>query len=568
MYIPDINYSVYEIVDNAVDQFMAGYGDTIDVLIEEDGSIMVQDYGQGLPIGDSQDMPGTSQAELALSRLKAGGKFDDNSNVKSAGLNGVGSSAINFLSEYFSVRISKGRKLYGLDFVQGIVTDDHLYELEWTDEYAENGTLIMLKPDDEIWEKIGPTLDVPVIHRRLKQLAYLNPGLTINFQVDNYNGHEISESYYFENGVGDYINELTANKELLFDPMYVSKEVDGIDVSIALAYTEAVDHHIIAFTNNVPNPENKSSHLVGFKAGLAQAIKDFQEESSNKAIKNPISAEDTREGVVAVISVKVVAPNYISQGKTCLNMPSVRKACNEIIQEYLEEYIDKHPNEAKLILEKALEAQRVRETVRKAKETARKSKGMGNGPKPEKLVKCVSKVPEECCLWLCEGDSAASSSKAARNEQVDAIFPAFGKVNNTYNYTLDKILISSKMIDVVKILECGIGEDFDINKLRYHKIIILSDADEDGKHIQCLWATFFWKHMPQLIENGHLYFAVPPLYAIKQGKHFEYAYSAKERDEIINRTTGKFDLIRYKGLTNVWPLPFYPDSRQGSIFIG
>ena len=478
MYIPDINYSVYEIVDNAVDQFMAGFGDTIDVLIEEDGTIMVQDYGQGLPIGDSKDMPGTSQAELALSRLKAGGKFDDNSNVKSAGLNGVGSSAINFLSEYFSVRISKNKKLYGLDFVQGIVTDDHLYELEWTDEFAENGTLIVLKPDNEIWEKIGPTLDIPVIHKRLKQLAYLNPGLTINFQVENYNNYEIAESYYFENGVGDYINELTNNKDLLFEPMYVSKEVDGIDVSIALAYTDSIDHNIIAFTNNVPNPDGKSSHLVGFKAGLAQVIKDYQEESSTKTIKNPISAEDTREGIIAVISVKVIAPNYISQGKTCLNMPSVRKAVSDTIKDFMEEFIDKNPMNAKIILDKALDAQRVRETVRKAKETARKTKGLVATTKPEKLVKCVSKDPSESCLWIVEGDSAAGSAKSARNEQIDAIFPAFGKVNNTYDYSLDKVIDSSKILDVVKILECGIGEDFDLDKLRYHKIISLADADE------------------------------------------------------------------------------------------
>ena len=548
MYIPDINYSVYEIVDNAVDQFMAGFGDTIDVLIEEDGTIMVQDYGQGLPIGDSKDMPGVSQAELALSRLKAGGKFDDTSNVKSAGLNGVGSSAINFLSEYFSVRISKNKKLYGLDFVQGIVTDDHLYELEWTDEFAENGTLIVLKPDDEIWSSIGSILDISTIHKRLKQLAYLNPGLTINFQVDNYNNYEISESYCFENGVGDYINELTNNKSLLFDALYTTRTIDNIDISIALAYTESNDYNIMAFTNNVPNPDAKSSHLVGFKAGLADVIKDYQIESTTKTIKNPIVAEDTREGVVAIISVKVIAPNYISQGKTCLNMPSVRKAVSDTIKDFMEEFIDKNPMSAKIILDKALDAQRVRETVRKAKETARKAKGLVATTKPEKLVKCVSKDPSESCLWIVEGDSAAGSAKSARNEQIDAIFPAFGKVNNTYDYSLDKVIDSSKILDVVKILECGIGEDFDIEKLRYNKIISLADADVDGLHIQCLWATFFWKHMPQLIEEGMFYLAVPPLYGIKQGKNITYAYSDAERDALLENIQGKYEVLRYKGL--------------------
>ena len=546
MYIPNINYSVYELVDNAVDQYMIGNGDTINVLIDEDGSLMVQDFGAGLPIGPSQDIPEMSQAELALSRLQAGGKFEDNG-IKSAGLNGVGASCINFLSEYFYTRISKQGKLYGLDFEQGLIVNQ-LYEMEdEDDEYPENGTLIMLKPDEEIWAEIGNTFDISAINRRLKQLAYLNPGLTINFQVNDYNGHNIEESYFFEEGVKSYVEELTENKDLILDPIYVSKEVDGIEVSIALAYTEAVDHVILGFTNNVPNTDNKSSHLSGLKAGLSDVVKDYQVEVTSK-LKNPITAEDTREGVVAVVSVKVASPNYIGQGKDYLNMPSVRKAVSDVIKECMEDYIDKNPNNAKLILEKALEAQRVRETVRKAKETARKTKGMGNGPKPEKLVKCVSKTPEESVIWLVEGDSAAGSAKQARNEQCDAIFPAFGKINNTYGYTLDKIFSSSKILDVVKILECGIGEDFDMEKLRYHKIISLSDADVDGLHIQCLWATFFWKHMPQIIENGMFYLAVPPLYGIKQGKELTYVYSDSERDELIASIEGKYEVFRYKGL--------------------
>ena len=546
MYIPDINYSVYELVDNAVDQYMIGNGDTINVIIDSDGSLMVQDFGAGLPIGPSKDIPEMSQAELALSRLQAGGKFDNNG-IKSAGLNGVGASCINFLSEYFYVRISKQGKLYGLDFEQGIVVNQ-LYELEdEDDEYPDNGTLIMLRPDDEIWAEIGNVFNIQAISRRLKQLAYLNPGLTINFQVEDYHGHNIEESYYFEDGVKAYVEELTANKDLILDPIYVSKEVDDIEVSIALAYTEAVDHTVLAFTNNVPNTDNKSSHLVGFKAGLADVIKDYQVEVTSK-LKNPITAEDTREGIVAVVSIKVVSPNYIGQGKDYLNMPSVRKATSEVIKECMEDYIDKNPNNAKLILEKALEAQRVRETVKKAKETARKSKGLIATTKPEKLVKCVSKVPEDSVIWLVEGDSAAGSAKQARNEQIDAIFPAFGKINNTYDYTLDKILTSSKILDVVKILECGIGEDFDIEKLRYHKIISLADADVDGLHIQCLWATFFWKHMPEIIEQGMFYLAVPPLYGIKQGKQITYAYSDEERDTLLAQANGKAELLRFKGL--------------------
>ena len=401
MYIPNINYSVYELVDNAVDQYMIGNGDTINVIIDEDGSLMVQDFGAGLPIGPSKDIPEMSQAELALSRLQAGGKFEDNG-IKSAGLNGVGASCINFLSEYFYVRISKQGKLYGLDFEQGLVVNQ-LYELEdENDEYPDNGTLIMLKPDDEIWTDIGNTFDISAINRRLKQLAYLNPGLTINFQVENYNGCNIEESYCFEEGVKSYVEDLTANKDLILDPIYVTREIDDIEVSIALAYTEAVDHIILGFTNNVPNTDTKSSHLVGLKSGLADTIKDYQADVTAK-LKNPIVAEDTREGIVAVVSIKVASPNYIGQGKDYLNMPSVRKVTSEVIKECMEDFIDKNPNSAKLILEKALDAQRVRETVRKAKETARKTKGMGNGPKPEKLVKCVSKVPEDCCLYLVEG---------------------------------------------------------------------------------------------------------------------------------------------------------------------
>ena len=546
MYIPNINYSVYELVDNAVDQYMLGNGDTINVIIDSDGSIMVQDFGAGLPIAPSQDIPEMSQAELALSRLKAGGKFEDNG-VKSAGLNGVGSSAINFLSEYFYVRISKQGRLYGLDFEQGLVVNQ-LYEMEdENDEYPDNGTLIMLRPDDEIWQDIGNTLDIPAINRRLKQLAYLNPGLTINFQVEDYNGHNIEEAYLFEEGVKSYVEELTENKDLILDPIYVTKEVDDIEVSIALAYTEAIDHVILAFTNNVPNTDGKSSHLAGLKAGLADAVKDYQVETTNK-LKNPITAEDTREGIVAVVSVKVASPNYIGQGKDYLNMPSVRKATADTIKECMEDYIDKNPNNAKLILEKALEAQRVRETVRKAKETARKTKGLVVTTKPEKLVKCVSKSPEESVIWLVEGDSAAGSAKQARNEQIDAIFPAFGKINNTYDYTLDKILTSSKILDVIKILECGIGEDFDIEKLRYHKIIIMTDADVDGAHIRTLLLTFFYRFMRPLIEAGYVYIAQPPLYKISQNKRVEYVYSDEELKEKLAHFSGKPNLQRYKGL--------------------
>ena len=547
MYIPNVDYSIYELVDNCVDQFMMGNGNVVNVLIESDGSGMVQDFGAGLPIKMSVDVPDMSQAELALSRLKAGTKFEDNT-IKSAGLNGVGASCINFLSEYFCVRISKQGKLYGLDFEKGL-TVNKLYEMEdEDDEYPENGTLIAFKPDAEIWENIGMDYNINAINQRLKQLAYLNPGLTINFQVDNYNGYNIEESYCFEEGVKAYVEELTENKNLIINPMYVTKEIEGIDVSIALAYTEGHDYIINAFTNNVPNTDGKSSHLTGFKAGLADVIKDYQIDSSNKAIKNPIVAEDTREGIVAVISIKVASPNYIGQGKDYLNMPSVRKAVSDTIKDFMEEYIDKNPMNAKIILEKALDAQRVRETVRKAKETARKTKGLVATTKPEKLVKCVSKDPSESCLWIVEGDSAAGSAKSARNEQMDAIFPAFGKVNNTYDYTLDKVIDSSKILDVIKILECGIGEDFDLDKLRYHKIISLADADVDGLHIQCLWATFFWKHMPQIIEEGMFYLAVPPLYGIKQGKSVTYAYSDAERDALLESINGKYEVLRYKGL--------------------
>ena len=478
MYIPNVNYFVYELVDNCVDQFMAGHGDTINVLIDEDGSLLVQDFGQGLPIAESKDMPEMSQAELALSRLQAGGKFEDNG-VKSSGLNGVGASCINFLSEYFYVRISKQGSIYGLDFEQGIVTEDHLYEIDDVDnEFPQNGTLIITKPDEEIWQGEEIIFDIKAIDTRLKQLTYLNPGLTINFEVNNYNNINIAVTYNYPEGVKSYVEELTANKAPLFDPIYVTKEVNDIEVSIAMAYTDAIEYNAIAFTNNVPNTDIKSSHLVGFKSGLADVIKEYQSNITTKVIKNPIIAEDTREGVVAVISIKVASPAYIGQGKDYLNMPSVRKAVSEVIRDTIDDYLDKNPSNAKLILDKALEAQRIRETVRKAKETARKTKGLVNNTKPEKLVKCVSKTPEDCCLWIVEGDSAAGSAKSARDEQVDAIFPAFGKINNTYDYSMDKVIDSNKIIDVVKILECGIGEDFDIEKLRYHKIISLADADK------------------------------------------------------------------------------------------
>ena len=476
MYIPNKDYCIYELVDNGVDILVNSDNShlysvkEITLKIDEEGVVTVTDSAGALPIGESDEEPGSTKAELCMSRLRAGTKFTEG--VKSAGLNGVGASCINFLSEWFNVEIHTDGKVYSMDFKQGII-NNKLAETGTTDTAM---TLIQCKPDHEIWHD-KDDFNISAINNRMKQICYLNPELTIKVDID-YNGSYIHEVYNFPDGVKSYVADLTEDKQNIHDIWLLNKTATlnngkTCEVSVAFVYTESYSDTIYAFTNNVINTDGKSSNITGFKRGIAAAVKDCFESEYPKS-KTQLTAEDTREGIVAVVSIRVPDPNYIGQGKDYLNMPVVASTLYNEVKEFCEDQFDKLPNDKDNILNKVIESNKIREAAHKAKEAAKKNKAIGGG-KVEGLTKCISKNPYEKFLWLVEGDSAGGSAKQARDKEVDAILPVFGKIPNVYDKTLDKVLVSDKILLIAKALECGLGDDFDIDNLAYHHVVILSD---------------------------------------------------------------------------------------------
>lgn len=476
VYIPDINYTVYELIDNGMDEHTRGYGNELELSINKDRVVRVRDYGRGLPIEQSEDEPDCTIGELCLSRLRAGTKFE--SSGKTGGLNGLGSSAINFLCEYFKVWIIKeDGKNYYMEFEKGLIKEK-LHEIEPL--YDKSGTIIECLPDPEMWEDLDD-FNINEINKRMKQLCYLNPGIKITVDIE-YDNHNIHEIYDFPEGVKTYIEDLTANSEMIHEPWTINKSIeikneDTCDISVSFVWTNSYKDTIYAFTNNVANTDLKSSNITGFKRGIAAAIKECFENEYPKS-KTQLTAEDTREGLIAVVSIKVDSPAYVGQGKDYLNMPVVASILYSEIKEFCEDQFDKLPNDKDNILNKVIESNKIREAAHKAKEAARKNKSFAN-KKVEKLVKCASKDPEVCEVFLVEGDSAASTATTACDKNTQAILPVFGKIPNVEEMTLDKVLSSDKLKDILYSLECGIGEDFNIDNLRYHKIIIMSDADVD-----------------------------------------------------------------------------------------
>lgn len=571
MYIPNKDYCIYELVDNGVDILVNDEKShlyskkEIQVEIDKEGIITVTDSAGALPTEESDEVSGCSVAELCMSRLKAGTKFKKG--VKSAGLNGVGASCINFLSEWFYVEIHNGPESYNMNFKQGVI--DKKLELMGTHSPDFRKTIIQCKPDPEIWND-KDDFNIPSINNRMKQICYLNPELTIKVDIE-YGDYDIHEVYNYPEGVKTYVEELVENKESIHDSWFLNKSVEmdngkSCEVSIAFAWTQAYSDNIIAFTNNVINTDGKSSNITGFKRGIAAAVKDCFENEYPKS-KTQLTAEDTREGIVAVISVKVPDPNYIGQGKDYLNMPIVASILYSEIKEFCEDQFDKLPNDKDNILNKVIESNKIREAAHKAKEAARKNKSFAN-KKVEKLVRCASKDPEICEVFLVEGDSAASTAVTACDKKTQAILPVFGKIPNVEEMALDKVLSSDKLKDILYSLECGIGEDFNIDNLRYHKIIIMSDADVDGYHIATLYITLFYRYFRPIIEEGYLYLSCPPLYKIIVDKNTTlYAIDDTELESIKRQYSNKKLNITYlKGLgelsaEGLWESTMSPEHR-------
>ena len=572
MYIPNKDYCIYELLDNGIDILINSKTShlypkkEIQVQIDKEGVVTVTDSAGALPTEESDEVPGCSVAELCMSRLKAGTKFEEG--VKSSGLHGVGASCINFLSDWFNVEIYKDGKVYSMGFEKGVIKEK-LHVADETQHKDFRMTLIQACPDPDIWTD-KDDYNIPAINDRIKQVCYLNPELTIKVDID-YNGYKINETYNYPEGVKSYVEELTKNKETIHDPWFLAKSIEmdnnkTCEVSIAFTWTQSYSDNVIAFTNNVINTNNKSSNLTGFKRGIAAAIKECFESEYPKS-KTQLTAEDTREGIVAVVSVKVPDPNYIGQGKDYLNMPIIASILYSEVKEFCEDQFDKLPNDKDNILNKVIESNKIREAAHKAKEAARKNKGFSN-KKVEKLVKCASKDPEACEVFLVEGDSAASTAVTACDKNTQAILPVFGKIPNVEEMTLDKVLSSDKLKDILYSLECGIGDDFNIDNLRYHKIIIMSDADVDGYHIATLYITLFYRYFRPIIEEGYLYLSCPPLYKVIIDKNTTlYAIDDAELESIKQQYPNKKLNITYlKGLgelsaEGLWESTMSPEHR-------
>ncbi|RDU72467.1 DNA topoisomerase (ATP-hydrolyzing) subunit B [Helicobacter anseris] len=527
MYIGDTNinglhHMIYEVVDNSIDEAMAGHCNSIKITLTTEGSAIIEDNGRGIPVDmhPTENMPA---ATVVLTVLHAGGKFDKDTYKVSGGLHGVGVSVVNALSKKLIMTIKKDGNIYRQEFEKGIPTTN----LKIIGQTKEHGTTIEFFPDGEVMEVLD--FDADILIKRFKEMAYLNQNVTLFFK-DEKTGKE--EKYHFENGLHQFVEDI--NKKPFISPIISFQAMEeDTEVEIALAYNEGYDEKVLSFVNNIRTPDG-GTHEAGFRAGLSRAIMNYIEANANSREKDSkIQGEDVREGLVAIISTKIMEPQFEGQTKGKLGSSFVKPIVQKLTYEKLAKFFEENPNEARAIMQKALLAARGREAAKKARELTRKKDSLSVGTLPGKLADCQSKDPKESEIYLVEGDSAGGSAKQGRDRVYQAILPLRGKILNVEKSRLDKILKSDEIKNMITAFGCGIGEEFDIEKLRYHKIIIMTDADVDGSHIQTLLMTFFYRYLKPLIENGHIYIAQPPLYRFKKGKKEIYLKDEKALSEFL-----------------------------------
>ncbi|MDU5110914.1 MAG: DNA topoisomerase (ATP-hydrolyzing) subunit B [Clostridium sp.] len=555
-----LHHLVYEIVDNSIDEALAGFCDEILVDINEDNSITVVDNGRGMPTGIHPKM-GKPAVEVIMTVLHAGGKFGGGGYKVSGGLHGVGASVVNALSEWCEVTVSRDGEVWQQKYSKGIVKSD-LVNIGTTDE---QGTKVSFKPDTEIFEETE--YDFEILSNRLRELAFLNKGIRIVLTDKREEGKQ--EVYHYEGGIKEFVAYLNRNKEVLHqEPIYVEGEREGIIAEISLQYHDGYTENLYSFANNIDTIEG-GTHLSGFKTALTRVINDYGKKFNHiKENDKNLSGDDIREGLTAVVSVKISEPQFEGQTKTKLGNSEVRSIVDSIVGEGVSIFLEENPNVAKIIIEKAVMAARARDAARKARELTRKSV-LERSSLPGKLADCSSKDPLECEIYIVEGDSAGGSAKQGRNRRFQAILPLRGKILNVEKQRLDRILTADSIKSMVTAFGAGIGEDFDESKLRYNRIIIMTDADVDGAHIRTLLLTFFFRYMRGLLDGGHVYIAQPPLYQVKKNKKEYYAYSDQELDSILVEVGGKdnnTNIQRYKGLgemnaTQLWDTTMDPDKR-------
>ena len=589
MYIGDISekglhHLVYETVDNSIDEALAGYCTHIEVTICEDNSIVVQDNGRGIPV-DIHEKEGVSALQVVMTVLHAGGKFDKGSYKVSGGLHGVGVSCVNALSTHMKSQVFRDGKIYQQEYETG----KPLYEVKVVGETDKRGTRQQFWPDQEIFTTTTYRYDI--LANRMRELAFLNAGLTIILtderEIDE-NGKPLSETFYSEQGLREFVRYQDAMRTpLIPDVIYINTEKEGIPVEVAIVYNTSYSENLHSYVNNINTIEG-GTHLAGFRSAVTRVLKKYAEETAQKQIekaKIEITGEDFREGLTAVISVKVAEPQFEGQTKTKLGNSEVMGAVNQAVGEALTYYLEEHPKEAKLIVDKVILAATARVAARKARETVQRKNPMSGGGLPGKLADCSSKVPEECELFLVEGDSAGGSAKQGRSRATQAILPLRGKILNVEKAMWHKAFESDEVNNIIQALGIRFGiqkegetgevdsKEANIDKLRYHKIVIMADADVDGQHIATLIMTLFYRYFPQVIRENHLYIAMPPLYRCRKGKTEEYCYNDREKDAFIEKygdpTKGEnsITLQRYKGLgemnpTQLWDTTMNPETRM------
>ncbi|HOD17206.1 MAG TPA: DNA topoisomerase (ATP-hydrolyzing) subunit B [Candidatus Cloacimonadota bacterium] len=540
-----LHHLVYEVVDNSIDEALAGYCDEIIVIIKKDGSVEVTDNGRGIPVDIQKDL-NLPAVQVVLTNLHAGGKFDNKSYKVSGGLHGVGVSVVNALSEFLEVKIYKDGKIYFQRFERGIPVT----ELKIIGESENSGTTVTFKPDSTIFETIDFSFDY--LTTRLRELAFLNRGLHIQLKDERYDRYH---DFCYEGGIVSFVEFLNQNKKPLFPkPIYFAGGKDDIQFEVAMQYNEGYQENIFSFANNINTIEG-GTHLSGFKSGLTRVVNTYIKNGDFlKNEKIAPSGEDIREGLTAVISIKLSNPQFEGQTKTKLQNSDVEGIVNSIVYDKLMTYFEENPAIAKNIAMKSLVSARAREAARKARELTRRKSVLESGSLPGKLADCTSTDPTQTELFLVEGDSAGGSAKQGRDRAFQAILPLWGKMLNTEKARVDKVLNNDKIQPIILAIGAGIGQDFDITKIRYHKIIIMADADVDGAHISTLLLTFFYRYMRPLIDNGHIYIARPPLFLIRKGKEKYYVHSEEERDQLIEQFGANNVVIqRYKGLGEMNP---------------
>ena len=538
-----LHHLVYEIVDNSVDEALAGHCSEITVTIHPDNSISVRDNGRGIPVG-IQQQKGLPAVEVVFTILHAGGKFGGGGYKVSGGLHGVGASVVNALSDWLTVRVYTEGKIHEQKYERGNVVSP----LTVVGDTEEHGTFVHFLPDATIFEET--VFSYETLKQRLRETAFLTKGLKINL-IDRREGIEQERTFHYEGGIKEFVTYLNKSRQPLYnDIFYASGIKDGILVEVAFQHNDGYTESIFTFVNNINTPDG-GTHLVGFKSGLTKTLNDYGKKIGViKDADKKLSGDDVREGITAVVSIKVEDPQFEGQTKAKLGTSEAKNAVEGVLSEYLNYYLEENPNIGKTIIEKGMMASRARDAARKARELVRKKTGLENNKLPGKLTPCTSRDPYECEIYIVEGNSAGGSAIKARDPRTQAILPLRGKILNVEKARLDRILNSEEIRNMITAFGTGVSEDFDIEKLRYHKIVIMTDADVDGAHIRTLLLTFFYRYMPQLIEEGKVYIAQPPLYRVEKNKQHYYVYDDIQLEALYQEIgrTGIKDIQRYKGL--------------------